>query len=516
MKQIASHISILFFTIRTAHLLCLDLEIFKEHYFHEGSCFEILLGQKTGEQLGKGGFGDVYKCHVQLSDHTKFDVAMKKVDVSQPDYEKQTLHEIEIMQKLSKMKNVFLPLYYGCIYDKTRQLYYIFMEILNHEFIYHKKFPKQNEFMESFYKSSWDEQIKVLLGIARAFKSMHDTNLGHFDIKPANIMFKEEKIAKPIDFGLAYKVRDSGNEVQGSEAIANNSENKIIGPKEHTSSSISNENEDWFIRGSFDYVDPLMLKEEYIPDLKSDVYSLGITFIESVLKVDIDLKRHPHVPDARKGWVPLLNEIESRDNEIKYRLKLKIHSIVSQSKEYLNRTDNIIKLHVYDILFNMISNDKDSRLSMHEVVQAFEDLLKKKKRNSKYLNPSLFTIDYFENHKNDFQKSVFVLKPSLPEEVYKNFEELICNNGILEFINDIEREKAEIAKHFSEDSSFDKVEDDDSDIGSKNNNLKQMNTIAFKPGLQDYTKGEVTKPGLLNTNFLSNIYAKMTNNKLII
>ena len=479
MNRVIPIILLLLLSIGKAQQLCLSLEKFEKYFFQEGSCFDVILKKGKGVLSGSGSFGSVYKCDVLLASRTKLNVAMKKMAIQTKDDVDQILNEIETMERLSDMKNVFLPLYYGCIYDHQHHYVYMFMENLNDEFVY-KRSEKRNEFMTTFYKFPLKDQLEVILGISRAIQSMHDQNLGHFDIKPENIMSKDSKIVKPIDFGLAYEIKDS--------------------------SDISKKSNEWFLRGTPELIDPLMYAHGYTPDLRSDVYSLGITFIESWLKLNI------HLNPKNQNIYAAINH---RDQKVTNSL-IKIRNYYRKNR---NEPNAQAKIHICYILLRMISHNKEERPSMRKVVLSLETILKHLDKNSEYLNESEFRYKYFKMYKNEFQPTVFVPKRSLPEEEYIDFKESIRNNGTINFINEIERYKAKIKKKqkFLEYSSTDSTEIDESYVSKKNDAIKKLEKKADKQEKPKFLpEKDYRWPLSWIIDYLSNICGARDKQKLLI
>ncbi len=63
------------------------------------------------------------------------------------------------------------------------------------------------------------DALDVFIGIAKGLEAAHSRGLAHRDIKPANVMVVDErgkKVAKLLDFGLAYSVEEGADGVAGT------------------------------------------------------------------------------------------------------------------------------------------------------------------------------------------------------------------------------------------------------------------------------------------------------------
>ncbi|MEO8402442.1 MAG: protein kinase [Gammaproteobacteria bacterium] len=136
--------------------------------------------------IGRGTYGCVYK-----EKYLEKDVAVKSFSL-----QKNLNKELSILKKLKPSS--FIPKLYGYYlsHDKTTQSGGIIMEFVPrslHDILQENKRKAINR--KSYYK--------IARFAARALHSLHQQDLIHFDIKPANLMVCSNNQVKIIDFGFA-------------------------------------------------------------------------------------------------------------------------------------------------------------------------------------------------------------------------------------------------------------------------------------------------------------------------
>src|SRR5438477_609273 len=187
------------------------------------------------ETLGTGGMGTVYKAHDMQLDR---DVALKllRKDLG-PEYANQLQHEARITASINH-PHVVQVFSFGRDHDQ----YYLVMELvdcgtLDDQIAERKKLPEE-------------EVVRTGIEVARGLRAAYKKGLIHRDVKPANILYNEDGMAKISDFGLAG----------------------IVEPPAQTSGAI------W---GTPYYVAPERLNNQP-EDFRSDIYSLGATLFHAV------------------------------------------------------------------------------------------------------------------------------------------------------------------------------------------------------------------------------------------
>ncbi|KAK1692334.1 hypothetical protein QYE76_009031 [Lolium multiflorum] len=193
---------------------------------------------KSGNIIGKGGFGEVYK---GLVDNEL--VVVKKPIRSNVMESTQFANEV-IIQSQVIHKNI-IKLIGCCLEVDTPMLVYEFIPKGSLDDILHKGDNK--------VPLSLDVRLSIIKEAAHGLAYMHSqahTKILHGDVKPANILLNGNFVPKLSDFGISRLI-----------AI----------DKDHTTNVI----------GDMTYMDPFYLQTGRLTE-KSDVYSFGVVILEVI------------------------------------------------------------------------------------------------------------------------------------------------------------------------------------------------------------------------------------------
>ncbi|KAL8144683.1 hypothetical protein AgCh_003033 [Apium graveolens] len=198
------------------------------------------------DQLGKGGFGDVYRG--TLADGRV--VAVKVLKPTNGNGE-EFINEVASIGRTSHVNVVNLLGF--CYEGKRRALIYEFMPNGSLEkFIYGKTPSLEGQHL------GCEKLYSIAVGIARGLEYLHrgcNTRILHFDIKPHNILLDENFRPKISDFGLA----------------------KLYTTEESIISSMLQ------ARGTIGYIAPELTNRSFGQvSHKSDIYSYGMMILEMV------------------------------------------------------------------------------------------------------------------------------------------------------------------------------------------------------------------------------------------
>lgn len=187
-------------------------------------------------KLGAGGMADVYKGRDSMLNRFVAIKVLKKEYRENADFVKKFISEAQAAAGLMNPNIVN-------VYDvgEDRGLYYMVMELVEGITL--------KEYIQKKGKLSAREVLSIAIQMCTGVEAAHKNNIIHRDIKPQNIMISTEGKVKVTDFGIARAV--DSNTVSSSAM------------------------------GSVHYVSPEQARGGYC-DVKSDIYSVGITMYEMV------------------------------------------------------------------------------------------------------------------------------------------------------------------------------------------------------------------------------------------
>ena len=309
------------------------------------SDFEIL------QVLGQGSFGFVAKVKSRLN-HKIY--AMKQIDFNTLNDQKLIEFSENETKLLSKLDHPFITKYYKSI--KEGQILYIIMEFMDNGDLggllkAHQTLGKPIE-EERLY----DFFIQAM----KSLTFIHSKKLCHRDIKPENLFITIENVVKIGDFGVSATIIDKNEKNKNYNYLNLYSNNSI------KDSVIGDVLCGQTVVGTPPFMSPEMLYElEY--DLKTDVYSMGITFFE------LCFWHLPRVPSISfSGDIKLLDvPIKNNKNVYSNELKNIIYKMIEMKKN--NRPDSATVLNMLIYEFNKKYSKNSSIGSLLCCLYAFEE-----------------------------------------------------------------------------------------------------------------------------------------------
>jgi len=195
---------------------------------------------KISALLGQGGMSAVYKA---IDPNLKRVVAIKLIHPhlsTDPDFIYRFKKEAAAVAAI-RHPNIVQ------VYDFNvdGEVYYMVQEFIAGETLQ----ERLKELKKSNLKMPIEQAIKVVLNICDAMGYAHKHGMIHRDIKPANIMLDVHGQAILMDFGIVKILDDEAHTVTGA------------------------------VVGTARYMSPEVIRSE-VPDERSDIYSLGVTFYE--------------------------------------------------------------------------------------------------------------------------------------------------------------------------------------------------------------------------------------------
>jgi len=259
--------------------------------------FPVIPGYKIKKKLGQGGMADVY-LGVQENLSRMVAVKVLSLDMARsPRTGKRFVKEARTLSRLTHPNIV-------TIHDvgQVGQLYYIVMEYLQ---------DSLKEKIRKCRKIPPEESFYIILQVADALFYAHGKGYVHRDIKPDNILFRQDGTPVVLDFGIAKSL---------------NSKTKLT----RTGMSV----------GTPMYMSPEQVNAESL-DGRSDIYSLGVVLYEMLtgklpytgddtmsvvmqhLKAPV-----PLLPGALREYQPVIDRMMAKEKKKRLRSKDQLNDIL--------------------------------------------------------------------------------------------------------------------------------------------------------------------------------------------
>lgn len=193
---------------------------------------------ELGDEIGNGGFGEVYKYYHKLLDYNfavKIFNPVFALEEENKESEKRFFREAKILFSLDH--NNIVKIYdIGRINEKP----FIRMELVDGY--------NMNEYISKYSTVNFERSKKPILALLKGLIYAHSKGVIHRDLKPSNFMVTLHGDFKIIDFGISAFLETEG----------------------HTKLSKTGEQ----VAGGL-YTDPYLMQNPKIRDKRSDIYSVG-------------------------------------------------------------------------------------------------------------------------------------------------------------------------------------------------------------------------------------------------
>jgi serine/threonine-protein kinase len=201
-------------------------------------------GYELIKKLGKGAMGTVYMARqVSLKKIVAIKILLPKMGQS-PDFVERFYKEGQAAARLSH-PNMVQAIDVGST-PPPDQIHYFVMEYIEGKSLY--------DIMAEGHSFSEAEALDIMIQVGDALAQAHTRGLIHRDVKPKNIMFTPQGVAKLTDLGLARDIDD--------KAAAKEEAGKAYGTPY--------------------YISPEQIRGDVDIDFRADIYSMGATFYHLV------------------------------------------------------------------------------------------------------------------------------------------------------------------------------------------------------------------------------------------
>jgi len=195
-----------------------------------------------GEQIGYGGFGDVFRASRNTS-ISSFEYALKFLNPKFSDNpEKALLRFQEEMKVLSRLRHRGVVSYFDAGKDSNGRSY-IVMELI------------EGQDLRTYLSGKSSKEVRrVFIEITKALEYVHSNEVLHRDIKPSNIIVRNsDKQPIILDFGCAFYGDDGHRMTITSKEV-----------------------------GSYAYIPPEVIANPKLRSEKQDVFACGVVLYEVI------------------------------------------------------------------------------------------------------------------------------------------------------------------------------------------------------------------------------------------
>ncbi|HET7198496.1 MAG TPA: protein kinase [Burkholderiales bacterium] len=171
------------------------------------------------------------------------------------------------------------------------------------------------------------EALRLFRELVLALGDIHEKGILHRDLKPQNLMFREDGSLAIVDFGIAKHV----------DAIDRTGAGEVLGTPR--------------------YMSPEQVQGRAL-DLRTDIYSAGVLLyqmltgrhlFEGDTAVEVALQHlnraPPALPDSLQAYQPLLDKLIEKDREARFRNADEVIGFLVRKYDQAGAQDTTVKLH---------------------------------------------------------------------------------------------------------------------------------------------------------------------------
>lgn len=237
-KYIANGVSVRFLELLIREGYMTKEQVTEAWRFVTGDVPYIIDGYKMISLIGVGGMGYIYKARQISMDRLVAIKILSEEYSSNPQLNELFLKEARAVAKLNH-ENIIA----GYDFGRKNDFCFFVMEYVDGVSL-HEKLKNSGD------KLPISEGIEVITQVTKALEHASARGFVHRDIKPENILIKKDGLVKLCDLGLAERIDDSRKKDQDFGTPA--------------------------------FMSPEQIRSETGIDIRSDIYSLGITFYRTI------------------------------------------------------------------------------------------------------------------------------------------------------------------------------------------------------------------------------------------
>src|SRR5262245_57778097 len=225
-----------------------------------------LANYRIVSMLGRGGMGEVY-----LAQDTRLGrkVALKLLPTHLTQDEDRVRRFVREAKAASALNHPHIVTIHEIGEDEAGR--FIVMELVEGQTLRAMKKP-----------CALDKFVNLAVQITRALSAMHTAGITHRDVKPENIMARDDGYVKILDFGLARLISATANDPEAAMLAQNSTPGMLL--------------------GTVAYMSPEQARGETVTSV-TDIFALGIVFYE------LTTGQHPFEADTMIG---LMHAISSQ------------------------------------------------------------------------------------------------------------------------------------------------------------------------------------------------------------
>lgn len=249
--------------------------------------FDRLVEQNLGkcEELGRGGFGNIYKNYYKRNTSYKEDIIKVALKVVKAEKLGKRMHRESLIQEYRLLKSIDhdnILHVYGYTIEPASHNIVLVLELCDNKAL--GKYLLVNSTLEMH------KRLKLLTGMANGLLFLHSRGIAHLDIKPQNILITDKEVPKISDLGLSKRILPTETLTKTGYTLLYSAPEQIEGKKVGLFADI------WAFGNLIYYVLFNKAPNDRLKDPTENVHSF--TTRKKVVEALVAEKKRPLVPDS--------------------------------------------------------------------------------------------------------------------------------------------------------------------------------------------------------------------------